>query len=118
MKFRYEQLEVGDIILQFIDEVYLLTEKFPAHERFGLTSQTRRAATSVYLNLAEGTARKSKPDFSRFLTMSLGSLVETDACLKIALRRKYIMQEEVVPVRNMTELIWIKLCALRDSQSM
>ena len=117
MKFRYEQLEVGEIILQFIDEVYLLADLFPGEERFWLTTQARRAATSVYLNLAEGSARRSKPDFSRFLTMCLGSLVETDACLKIALRRGYIPEELATPVRTMTELIWIKLCALRDSQS-
>lgn len=75
MKFRYEELRVGESILDFVDLVYAATEHFPDTERFGLSSQLRRAAFSVYLNLAEGSARRSGRDFSRFITISLGSLV-------------------------------------------
>jgi four helix bundle protein len=58
--------------------VYAFTEKFPASERYGLTSQMRRAAASVPANIAEGCVRSSDADFARFLSMSLGSASELE----------------------------------------
>lgn len=58
-------------------EVYKLTEKFPKHELFGLTSQIRRSAVSVAANIAEGYKKKSDLDKARFLNMSQGSAQET-----------------------------------------
>ncbi len=116
MQFRYEELRVGKIVLDYVDSVYRVTASFPGHERYTLTSQLRRAAISVYLNLAEGSARRTKAEFARFITMSLGSLVEVDAALKIALRQKYINQEQYQQTRLETEQIWISLCSLRRSQ--
>lgn len=85
MRFRYENLEVTKDILSLITAIYSLTASFPPAERYGLTSQLRRAANSILLNTVEGTARKSKKDFQRFITMSLGSNVEVHAACKIAL---------------------------------
>ena len=116
MKFRYEDLDVTVRIQVFIDKIYTITTLFPGSERFGLISQARRAATSVLLNLAEGSARNSKPDFARFLTISLGSLVETHAILKISLARKYLKQEQFDEIQPIIEEVWAKLCALRSSQ--
>jgi four helix bundle protein len=56
--------------------VYRITAKFPADERFGLTSQMRRAAVSIGANIAEGCGRASDADKQRFLQMSFGSAVE------------------------------------------
>ncbi|MBU0531461.1 MAG: four helix bundle protein [Candidatus Uhrbacteria bacterium] len=116
MEFRYEQLRVGEAVLEYVDEVFKITATFPDNERYGLTTQIRRAAVSVYLNTAEGSARKTKREFSRFLTIALGSLVETDAAFTIALRQKYISLEQRKEIRNITEQIWVSLCALRKSQ--
>ncbi|MFC1787834.1 four helix bundle protein [Patescibacteria group bacterium] len=116
MKYRFEDLRVGEEILDFIDLVYETTQSFPSDEKFALTSQIRRAATSVYLNIAEGSARKSGPDFARFITMSLGSLVEVSASDKIALRQQYLTNQRYQEVRNKSQGIWFQLCALRDSQ--
>ena len=58
--------------------VYALTENFPATERYGITSQMRRAAASVPSNIAEGCVRSSDADFARFLYMALGSANELD----------------------------------------
>ncbi|EKD49126.1 MAG: S23 ribosomal protein [uncultured bacterium] len=117
MTFRYENLEVGKLVLEIIDEIYEITEAFPSHEKFGLTSQIRRAITSVYLNLAEGSVRKSGPDFARFITISLSSLIETHAGFTIALKRKYLSEESREDLNKQIERIWKMLCGLRKSQS-
>ncbi len=90
MEFRYEQLRVNQVILDYVNQVYSLSKGFPDEEKFGLTSQIRRASISIYLNLAEESSRNTKPEFVRFLNIALGSLTETDACLKIALNQGYI----------------------------
>ena len=67
-------------------EIYAVTDKFPDSERFGLTLQMRRAAVSVPSNIAEGSARRSTPEYLRFLSMSRGSLAELDTQLNLAQR--------------------------------
>jgi four helix bundle protein len=72
--------------------VYELTGDFPDEERFGLTNQIRRAAVSISSNLAEGSSRVSRNDFSRFVEIATGSLFEVVSQSTIALRRKMIAQ--------------------------
>ena len=67
-----------------VREVYDLTRRFPADERYGLISQIRRAAVSVPSNIAEGQSRRTTPDFIRFISNSEGSLGELDTQLIIA----------------------------------
>lgn len=68
----------------------MLTTSYPKNEIYGLTSQIRRAAVSVHLNIAEGYGRQSKEDFKRFLRMSLGSVNETEALLELSRDLGYI----------------------------
>jgi four helix bundle protein len=70
--------------------VYAATEAFPAAERFGLTSQTRRAASSVPANIAEGCGRSSNADLARFLHIPLGSASELDYFLLLARDLKFL----------------------------
>ena len=65
-------------------EVFRCTKRFPFEERFGLTSQTRRAAMSIEANIAEGCGRGTKPDFARFLQQAMGSASELECHLLIA----------------------------------
>lgn len=58
--------------------IYSGTESFPAAERYGLTSQMRRAAASIPANIAEGAVRSSDADFARFLQIALGSASELE----------------------------------------
>lgn len=92
-KFNFENLKVYQESLLFIDQIYELTKSWPKDELFGLTSQLRRAAVSIALNIAEGTSR-TKKDFRHFLDMSKGSVFECVAILAIALNRKYITVSE------------------------
>jgi len=74
----HEDLEVWKLARTLAADTYRRTSQLPIEERFGLQSQMRRAAVSVLSNLAEGAARDSPADFSRFLAMSMGSLAELD----------------------------------------
>ena len=86
----YKKLIAWQLADKLAWEVYSLTEGFPKHEIYGLTSQLRRAILSVALNIVEGFSRNNKNEFRHFLNISLGSLAESDYLLQFSLRRKYI----------------------------
>lgn len=89
--------------MDLVETVYRLTSQFPADERFGLTSQQRRAAVSIPSNIAEGHGRNSDGDFLRFLSMAYGSLREVETQLLIAVRLKYIGQSDFQPVQELCD---------------
>ena len=64
--------------------MYEVTKSFPVAERYGLTSQIRRAAVSVVANIAEGWGRGGRAELHRYLTMSRGSLYELDSLLEVS----------------------------------
>ena len=74
----FRHLKVWEKAHQFVLAVYRETSSFPGDERFGLTSQIRRASVSIPTNIAEGCGRSSNPDFARFLGMSMGSASEVE----------------------------------------
>lgn len=71
-------------------DVYQLTKTFSETERFGLSSQMQRAATSIAANIAEGAARGGKIEFGRYLNIALGSLAELDTQLEISYELRYL----------------------------
>ena len=73
----YRKLKVWEKAHQFVLEVYRATSAFPREERFGLTREVRRSATSVPSNIAEGCGRESEREFARFLSIAAGSASET-----------------------------------------
>lgn len=83
MAFRFQKFPIYPEIRNFIKKVYLLVEKLPSSEKYELSSQVRRAAVSILLNLAEGSAKKSDAEFNRFILISIGSLGEIVAILDI-----------------------------------
>ena len=86
----HEKLEAWSLAMNFVVEVYRTTETFPKEEKFGLTSQIRRAAVSIPANIAEGAARKSDKEFIHFLSNAQGSASELDTELIIAHHLSYI----------------------------
>src|SRR5882724_2366519 len=88
--FNFERLEVWQKAIDFGDLIYLETRRFPSDERFGLTTQLRRAATSVSSNIAEGSSRSSKNEFARFTEIAAGSLFEVVSQSFIARRQQFL----------------------------
>lgn len=81
----YRELEVWKRALLLVADVYLVTRKLPADERFGLTSQLRRAAVSVTCNIAEGYGRATRGEYLNHLSMARGSLLEVEALFAVCL---------------------------------
>lgn len=102
----HQDLTVYKTSIDLVVDVYQLSRSFPDAEKFGLTSQIRRAALSIPSNISEGAARNSKKEFTRFLYIALGSLAETETQLEIAQRLKFIkgnseIKEKIIYVRRM-----------------
>jgi four helix bundle protein len=86
----YQQLIAWQKGIDFVVEIYRITEEFPKAEVFGLRNQLRRAAVSVPSNIAEGQGRATTKDFVHFLHIARGSLQEFETQLVIASRLKII----------------------------
>ena len=102
----HKDLDVWKRSMDLVTEVYKLTQKWPVEEKFGLTSQLRRAVVSIPSNIAEGAARGSTADFSRFLNIAQGSLAEVETQLEIARRvdltdTSSLFTNEIISLRRM-----------------
>src|SRR5262245_8077678 len=98
----FRNLQVWQKAHQLTLEIYRLTKRFPDDERFGLTSQMRRSASSVEANLAEGSARGGDADFARFVQIAVGSICEVDCHLILARDLGYLESDKYEPVTAQT----------------
>ena len=94
LKF-YKDLVAWQKAMDLVTEIYRVTQKFPKHELFSLTSQLRRAAVSIPSNIAEGQWQLSKGDFRRFLGYARGSLSELETQIIISQNLNYLTEEQV-----------------------
>ena len=92
----YKDLLAWQKAMDLVTVIYRITQKFPKHELFSLTSQLRRAAVSIPSNIAEGQGQLSKGDFRRFLGYARGSLCELETQIIISQNLDYLTEEEVI----------------------
>ncbi|MBZ9629101.1 four helix bundle protein [Psychroflexus sp. CAK1W] len=90
----HKDLEVWKESIDFVTELYKVTNEFPKSEQYGLTSQIRRAAISVPSNISEGFARKGIKEKIRFLYIALGSNSEVETQLIIANNLDFVNNED------------------------
>ncbi|WP_147676792.1 four helix bundle protein [Algibacter pacificus] len=114
--FSFEKLNVWIDSKELVKLIYILTKEFPSEERFGLTSQLRRAAVSVSSNLAEGTSRQTNKDKAHFSTIAYSSLMEVLNQIIISKELGFIKVSDYQVLRTEIEKIANKLNALRKSQ--
>ncbi len=113
--YKFQYLNVYQLALEYLDGIYAVAHTFPEPEKFNLRSQIERAATSIVLNIAEGSTGQSDPEQSRFTSMALRSYLEAVVCFDIAERRGYLASGELQPVRESGHRLFVKLSALRRS---
>ncbi len=95
LNLSHTKLDVFTVTKTFILACYKETRSFPQEEKFGITSQIRRAALSTHLNVAEGCSRKSIAERKRFYEITRGSIVEVDAAFDIAVELDYSSKEKL-----------------------
>ena len=115
MAFKFENLKVWQKALDLTDEIDKLTKTFPKEELFILTSQIKRAADSVSLNIAEGSTGQSNAEFTRFLRYALRSDIEVVGCLHIGKRRNYITEENFLRLYKTCEEVLVMINGLIKS---
>ena len=94
MKRTHRDLGAWQQAMSQVEAVYALTSTFPPEERFGLSSQLRRAAVSAPGNIAEGFARNGSKELLRFLAIAGASLSELDTLMELAIRLNYTSDNE------------------------
>lgn len=96
----FKKLIIWKESLMLTKEIYVLSADFPRDEKYGLTSQIRRAVVSIPSNISEGSSRKSRKEFSHFLDVALGSSYELETQLNIAQELGLSKSSEIIKVIN------------------
>ena len=118
MAFKFESLKIWHLFLELTDEIDLLAQTFPKHEIYSLSSQIRRAANSVSLNIVEGSTGLTNAEFKRFLVIVNRSALEVVGCLYLAKRRNYLSEEKFnelySKVETLVKMIQALINTLKD----
>ena len=95
-------------------EVYNITKAFPSHEMYGLTSQLRRASTSIPTNLSEGTGKLTDLDFRRYVSIAFGSSNEVEYLIYLAYNLEYMTEAEFEKLDTLSKEVKKMLSGLID----
>ena len=114
-RFRFERLECWQQTRALNREIYKITRQFPKEETYGMTSQVRRASTSISSNIAEGSGRNSDKDFAHFLEQVYGSAMEVASLLYLAFDEGYVEEHAVDALLEKVAAVSAKVAALNSS---
>lgn len=118
MKYKFEKLDVWKLSLQLNDNIYAISNHLPDIEKFNLSTQIKRAITSISLNIAEGSTSQTDSEQNRFLGYALRSLIEVVACMRLIERRNYTVPEELkLEAEKTCSVLFNKLLAFRKALS-
>ena len=106
---RWKKLDVWKLADDLSFNVYQITKEFPQEERYGITSQLRRAALSISTNIVEGYSRKGDKELSHFISISLGSLAETKYLLHFSDRLGLLSKDGYLTIKEGYEVLGKKL---------
>jgi four helix bundle protein len=95
LNLAHKKLDVWIKSLEFVSDIYRLSQSFRREEQFGLISQIRRSSISIVSNIAEDFARSSEAETRRFLEIARSSLVEADTQIEIGLKLGYISEGKI-----------------------
>jgi four helix bundle protein len=95
-------------------EAYALTARFPSSGNYRLVSQITRAVASVPANIAEGNARETRRDYANFVAIARGSLMEAETLIVLAIRLKYLAQEQAARALSLVTEVSKMLTVLRS----
>lgn len=113
MPFKFEKLIVWQKALDLSEAIDRLTKQFPKEELYILSSQIKRAADSVSLNIAEGSTGQTNPEFRRFLSYALRSNIEVVGCIFIGQRRNIINHTDFDNIYKLCEEILVMINGLK-----
>lgn len=108
-QYKFQELETCHLALTYLDIIYSIAYSMSNSERFNITSQLLRAATSIVLNIAEGSTGQSDTEHARFLSMASRSFLETVACLDVIERRNYLHIDTVRKLKDLGHRLFAKL---------
>jgi four helix bundle protein len=91
----FKKLLIWQLGMDIVDQVYDILPSLPSEERYGMRSQMTRCAVSIPGNIAEGSAKSSQKDYSRYCEISLGSAFELETHLLVVERRKWAAEEKI-----------------------
>ena len=103
--------------MEYLENAYKIAERLPEKEKFNIYSQLTRAAISINLNIAEGSTSTTNPDNKKFIGISIKSFIETIACHRIIIRRKYLSENDakMIEFEKLGAKLFAKLQAYRNS---
>jgi four helix bundle protein len=115
MKFKFEKLIIWQDAMKLGEEINSIVDKFPQKEMYNLSSQIRRAADSVALNISEGSIGQSNPEQHKFIGYSIRSLAEVVTCLYKAKMRQYLSENEFQSYYDFTFKLMNMLIAFKNN---
>ncbi|PJR03616.1 four helix bundle protein [Avrilella dinanensis] len=110
----FKKYDIWQLSHELTLEIYRITNLFPKEEMYGITSQIRRASSSISTNISEGCGRNSDAEFNQFLNIALGSALETEYLLILSKDLKYIDESVFLNLEKKVNIIKSKIYNLKS----